>query len=273
MWTRTSTSCSEAAPGGVALGRTGKNRTVLGIVRKLLPLALSAVVLAGCDSERDGGETAAPPPTTTTAPEATAAPSQSGCTRRASADPGGDISSEARGDLDGDGQEDRVVGWTTGGERVFTAATAAGGVSEWRNSNPSGADPRVYGIADADEDGRAEVFVSPGRNAYVLTLVDCQVTPYLNPQGEPYAFDLGTGDQGTGVGCVDADGDGRRDLVGLLRVPGDGAEVRWRRTIVELHGPQARNGAVSEGTYAAPRDDAAIALLSKVTCGDQDWSA
>jgi hypothetical protein len=209
----------------------------------------------------------------TAATSTTAAAPQSGCAQRTSPEPEGEITSEAKGDLDGDGKEDRVSAWGVGSDRVFTVTTGAGGASEWRTSNPSGADPRVYGVADANEDGRAEVYVSPGRTANVLTLIDCQVTPYLNQQGEPYAFDLGTGDQGTGLGCVDADGDGRRDLVGLLRIASEGAEVRWRRTIVQLYGQQARNGAVTEGSYSSPKDDAAIGLLSKVTCGDQDWSA
>lgn len=71
----------------------------------------------------------------------------------------------------------------------------------------------------------------------------------------------------TGVGCVDADGDGQRDLVGLNITSSDDTTVEWTRTIIERDGLQASNGARDSGTYRRGRDDAAIAALSTVTCG------
>ncbi len=96
--------------------------------------------------------------------------------------------------------------------------------------------------------------------------VDCQIVPVTNPEGETYTFGLGFTDVGTGVGCVDTD-EGRR-LVGLDASADEGNEVAWSRTVVELDGTKARNGATTKGTFSRPDDDAAIELLRQVTCGD-----
>jgi hypothetical protein len=77
---------------------------------------------------------------------------------------------------------------------------------------------------------------------------------------------------GTGIGCIDADGDGHRDLVGLDEQVAVAGKVPWTRTIVTLHGTEARNGAKSSGTYTSPADDQAIALLHQVTCGDDAFT-
>jgi hypothetical protein len=184
------------------------------------------------------------------------------------------MASRVMGDLDGDGAGDTLfVGPGPGsGERLFGVVTSKGVRSEWTESNASGVEPVIYGVVDANQDGRAEVFVNPGRHVYVLTFIDCTLQPYLNQQGHPYAFSVGFEDAGTGVGCVDADRDGKRDLVGLKEGEPVGAKVPWSRTIVTLHGHQARNGATTTGTYTSPADDRAIELLSSVTCGDDDFS-
>jgi hypothetical protein len=179
------------------------------------------------------------------------------------------MDSRAIADLDGDGKVDTLyVGMGTDGQRVFGVVTASGARSQWTVANGSPVDPQIYGVADANQDGRPEVFVNPGRIVNVLTLSGCVLQPYLNKQDEPYGFSVGFQDAGTGVGCIDADGDGHRDLVGLLRKDDAGGKVPWTRTIVNLQGVQARNGAADSGTYTSPADDAAIALLSRVTCGD-----
>ncbi|HEV2070628.1 MAG TPA: hypothetical protein VGR26_12615, partial [Acidimicrobiales bacterium] len=68
---------------------------------------------------------------------------------------------------------DQVFVWEReGGERVFTVVTAAGGITEWSERNTSGADPVAYGVADANEDGRPELFVRPGRAVFVLAMFD-----------------------------------------------------------------------------------------------------
>lgn len=90
-----------------------------------------------------------------------------------------------------------------------------------------------------------------------------------NVEGEPYSFEVRREeDRGSGIGCVDADGDGRGDVVGLSYEV-VGPEVRWTRTIVRVEGDQARNGPVATGVYRVPEHTAAIELLSQATCGDR----
>jgi hypothetical protein len=77
---------------------------------------------------------------------------------------------------------------------------------------------------------------------------------------------------GEATQLVDADGDGRWELVGLS-FERSGATVRWRRTIVRIEGTQATNGATDQGTFTSPQEDDQIALLSDVTCGDDPLDA
>jgi hypothetical protein len=90
-------------------------------------------------------------------------------------------------------------------------------------------------------------------------------------QGAPYVFSLGFSGIGTGVGCVAIDG--RKRLVGLDVTSDRGDTVEWSRTIVELQGATARNGATSSGTFTRPADDHAIDLLHQVTCGQLTMAA
>ena len=105
------------------------------------------------------------------------------------------LASRVMGDLDGDGKPDTLyVGVGQGGVRRFGVVTASGNRSEWTIPNASPVDPSIYGIADANQDGQLEVFVNPGRVAYVLTLASCTLQPYLNKDGDAYAFSTGFGD-------------------------------------------------------------------------------
>ena len=241
-------------------------------------VALTLVAVGACSS--GGGHGAAPsttgaatsstvaPASTTTAATASTA-STAGCPATGDAAVPAGMASRVMGDLDGDGRPDTLyVGVGPGGVRRFGVVTASGSRSEWTVPNASPVDPSIYGVADANQDGHLEVFVSPGRVAYVLTLSACKLQPYVNKDGDPYAFSTGFGAIGTGVGCVDANHDGRRDLVGLDETTSVNGTVHWTRTIVTLHGTQARNGATDSGTYHSPADDRAISLLDQVTCGD-----
>jgi hypothetical protein len=184
------------------------------------------------------------------------------------------VTSATFGDVDGDGQPDQLyVGVDQSSSlRRFGVVTKTGVRSEWTVDNASPVAPAVLGIADANQDGQIEIFVNPGRVVDVLTFRDCTLQPYLNQEGQPYGFSVGFDDAGSGMGCVDADGDGRRDLVGLKAGEREGDQVPWTRTIVTLSANQARNGATSSGTYTSPKDDAAIELLSRITCGDDDFA-
>jgi hypothetical protein len=243
--------------------------------------ALLLVVLGACSDSKDDGASTTTSSTvgpasgssasTTTLPQSgTTAPT--GCPGTKGTVPAG-VASRVMGDVDGDGQPDTLYVFVgESGVRHFGLVTATGYRSEWTTPNASPVAPSVLGVVDANQDGHPEVFVNPGRLVDLLTFADCRLQPYLNQQGHPYEFSIGFGAVGTGVGCVDADGDGRRDLVGLDEHDQGNGKVAWTRTIVTLHGTQARNGAKDSGTYTSPADDAQIALLHRVTCGEDAFA-
>lgn len=283
---------------------------------RLLPMdrALSSLLfaltllLAACSPEGMVAASPSPPlPSTSTAPPSPLPPSAAST---APASPPGTpapqpVEQEARscppaappespvpfigpldGDLDGDGQADSIFlqaepepqvvyvldSGGAGSAPIPVAASADGTIKQ----------PTIIGAADADEDGRDEVFVEryvgsavvPMTLVQVARLVDCQLVFVQNVAGEPYAFKVkSVTAYGYGVGCVDADGDGRSDLVGLeaeASTISDGA-VEWTRTIVDLEGAQATNGPVDTGTFLRPQEDEAIALLGDVSCGEETF--
>lgn len=241
----------------------------------LAPLLLLALAAGACGSDGKGDAAASTSSSTTAKATSTSA----GTSTSADASIGldgipGAVAKRSYGDLDGDGTADTLyLGHGPGAaDRLFVLVTGSGVRSQWTESNAGGAEPAILGTADADQDGHPEVFVNPGRHVYVLTVIDSKLRPYLNAQGQAYAFSTGFEDAGTGMGCTDADGDGHRDLVGLNITSRDGNEVRWSRTIVRLDGDQARNGTTDSGAYTSPKDDAAIALLSEFTCGTETFA-
>jgi hypothetical protein len=173
------------------------------------------------------------------------------------------------GDVDGDGRPDTAyLDGSPGGAITFGIVTAAGGSSSVPFESASPVERRALTV-NADQRGPVEVLLSDGRSVQLLAFVDCRLRAVHDADGKPYAFDRGFTGNGTGVGCIDADGDDRRDLVGVKVEGTEGDQVAWSRTIVELDGATARNGKRTSGTYRRPADDARIDLLSQVTCGDQ----
>jgi hypothetical protein len=120
-------------------------------------------------------------------------------------------------------------------------------------------------VADVTGKGEFIALASDNRQALLYGISSCSFVPELNAQGQQYAFDLGFGNFGTGVGCVDANNDGTTDLVGLKYEPETNGAGTIERTIVELNGPQARNGATDTVpvTRASEIDEAQM-----VGCGD-----
>jgi hypothetical protein len=182
-------------------------------------------------------------------------------------------------DVDGDGADDQV--WLKGGAKGARVGvtTKAGTGSELaiRTAKP----PAVLGAEDANGDGRAEIFVRTA-GAQAAQVVDhvtlavfsgCRLRWVTNVQGRPYTFVVRSGNvEGDGVGCVDADNDGRVDLVGTHAEAADGEQVRWTRTIVRLDGTRAISGSKDAGFFELGRDDARIETLVTATCGDNDFS-
>ncbi len=191
-----------------------------------------------------------------------------GCAATSSGTPAGAATAPTI-DVDGDGRDDTAwLAGSAGAERSFGITTASGATF----STPfSSASPIAASAFAFEPDGElpAYALVSDGRLGSLWLLADCRVTAVTNPQGDPYTFDLGgfTG-FGTGVGCVDLDRDGRRDLVGLLAESVDPPTTRIKRTIVRLDGDHASNGTSDELTAHSPADDAEIESARSVTCGD-----
>jgi hypothetical protein len=179
-----------------------------------------------------------------------------------------------KADVDGDGAPDTLYL----ADQDVGVLTARGTGSRLRIGGAK--PPHLLGGVDADSDGRAEVFVEQtvgvrGQPAPVVTLAvftGCKLAWVTNIQNERYQFLIQSfPDKGDGMGCVDANGDGRRDLVGLAYTRG-GSTVRWTRTIVRINGTRATNGAITRGTFTSPRDESRIASLGVATCGNNDFS-
>jgi len=264
-------------------------------MRRLLTCALLGAVLAGCAG---GGQTqtaptpaapqpvttpAAPAPATTSAapvpapaPAATAAsapspaatPPPQGCAPGpddATFDPQG-AAGPLTGDVDGDRLPDQVyVEGLGAADRLprLVVRTAAGAVRRLEIEARRPQDAGVYGVVDADDDGREEIFVrsstvpSTGVSSipvvWLAVLEDCDLVFVENAEGKPYAFLVGPDEQGAraGVGCVDVDGDDALDLVGLSLTPRDGGHT-YTRTVVEIDGASASNGATDTGSSDQP---------------------
>ncbi|MCU1375575.1 MAG: uncharacterized protein JWO68_2861 [Actinomycetia bacterium] len=227
-------------------------------MRRALAVLVALVALAGCGSSGDGK---AAPETTTTTTVGPGCPGESTVPQRAP--------HQTIDDVDGDGQPDTAyLDGSPGTDITFGIVTAAGGGSSVQFDSASPVERRALTV-NADGRGAVEVFLSDGRSVQLLAFVDCRLRAVRDEKGEPYVFDRGFRDTGTGVGCIDADGDGKRDLVGLKAEGSEGDDVGWSRTIVELDGTIARNGQKDSGTYRKPDDDARIDLLYQVTCGDK----
>lgn len=236
------------------------------MVRRLVAVVLLVSLVGACSSGDDDDDTA-PDPTTTSAQESTTTAPAEGCTGTAP-EPGGPADEGEVVDLDGDGQRDTVwMASPANGGRELGVVTAAGGGDKVAvmSASPVAA---VVLVADADETPPVELFVSDNRSVQLWAFDDCKLQQVVDAKGEPYLFDLGLTGYGTGVGCVDADDDDRRDLVGLNETGRDATTVEWSQTIIERDGLQASNGATVTGTYRIGEDDAAIELLHTVSCGD-----
>jgi hypothetical protein len=229
-------------------------------VRHAALVLVALLALAGCGGSDGDGSAATSSPSST--PTSTAA---TGCKGEATVPAG--APHQLVGDVDGDGEKDTAyLDGKPGGTITFGIVTALGGGSSVPFESASPVERRALTV-DADQRGPSEVFLSDGRSVQLLAFVDCRLRAVKDAKGVPYTFDRGFRGTGTGVGCVDVDGDGRRDLVGLEVEGSEGDSVGWSRTVVELDGATARNGKTDTGTYERPADDARIDLLSQVTCG------
>jgi len=218
------------------------------------------------------------PPPTTESPPASTEPTTAECPSGGPI-PRGDVA-PAVADLDGDGVDDTVymLDQNDGEERAIGVRLAGGHSTETTYQGNLVAS--AYGPVDLNSDGREELFiVSSGNTAsipsvQVAVLDGCELVIAQDADGEAYTFlvtDRGIENSDidlAGVGCTDADDDGVLDLVGLAGYDEGGGRFRWTRTIVRLEDAQLKVGATDEGVFQAGTDDAGIASLSELSCGD-----
>lgn len=250
---------------------------------RVLPLTAVAasLLLAGCASSGSGGGTAAGSSTSASGSSTVAAASsptgsasrtpQAGCPSVGRGVPAGAVTKQTI-DVDGDGRPDTE--WISAspdasGGVPFGIRTASGGVFSATINSGS---PVARSVMFADVTGHGEIIAlaSDGRSVRLFAVSNCQLVPEKNLQGQQYTFDLGFTGYGTGVGCVDANGDGTTDLVGLKYVASSNGEGTIQRTIVTLNGPNARNGATDTVTATNAN---MIQEAHSVTCGDQSLTA
>ena len=173
-------------------------------------------------------------------------------------------------DVDGDGRPDTewiAQGPDAQGRVPFGVRTASGAVISSAIPSTGSPVPRSVMFADVTGSGEIIALASDGRQVPLFAVSDCQLIAEQNQQGRQYTFDLGFTGYGTGVGCADADGDGVRELLGL-KLNTDAGTVE--RTIIELQGPQARNGATSSVPVTSDQDRQ---LATSVTCGQLTMAA
>ena len=174
--------------------------------------------------------------------------------------------------VDVDGDRKRDTAWLASpgnGKREMGVLTAAGGGDKVQVDSASPVALTLL-VADADNQAPVEFFLSDNRTVQLWAFADCKLQQVKDGRGAPYLFDLGFRGNGTGVGCVDADHDGDRDLVGLNVTKRTDTRVDWKRTIIERVALRAANGHSDTGHYALPADAAKVELLYTVSCGNLD---
>lgn len=246
--------------------------------RWAIPL-LTLPVLAGCASSgavdaggRSPAATTSPVASSSaSAPAAGSSGTATGCAPGGGGVPSGAVTKPTL-DVDGDGRPDTmwIAQGAAGAGGVPFGVTTSGGRTVSAAINSGSPRPRQVLIADVTGKGELVAFASDGRQVLLFAVRGCSFVPVQNAQGQQYTFDLGFTGYGTGVGCVDANGDGTTDLVGLKYLPESQGEGTIQRTIVELNGPNARNGA----TDTVPATNATMAEEAQsVSCGDVTLAA
>lgn len=238
----------------------------------LSALATAALLLSACSvGAGDDAASSAPPPASspaTPAPSPTgtlqpSAPAAEGCTGTGGLAPATAATVDTI-DLDGDGVPDQLWIADDGGTRTVGVSTAAGATLTHPIDLAGPAGATAFALRP-DPAEPAMVLVSDNRVADLLVVQGCALVAATDTRGEPWQFDQGFAGQGTGVGCVDLDGDGTLDLVGLNLVDDTVA-----RTLIHVDGTTASAGTSDE---VAAGTDAARETARAITCGDRTLSA
>ncbi len=212
---------------------------------------------------------AKPTPSTGPSPPATSASSGKGCPAAGGVIPKG-ASTRPIVDVDGDGKPD--TGWALqptkrsdpGPEFQFGFSTASGDTSSVGFSPAGGTAPFAF-FADVDNAGTIAAIIGNDRGASLYVVSGCKLVPANNPQGQQYAFQLGFGSVGTGIGCSTVAGSSGQTLVGLNdAMDSYGKSNGVTRTQVLINGTKAMNGL----SDTVPGTGAALKSGQSITCGN-----
>jgi len=262
----------------------------------LATLAATSLLLAGCSGGSDSSspttdasstsasptaapsstDTGSPSPSTSASPSDSATspsappttPATSGCPAAGDGVPEGAAATEVI-DVDGDGRPDTA--WLTGGAgRTFGITTASGATfsAPIESASPIPASAVVGSVAVTGAGNVPLALVDLGREALVFSLAECRVVQTVDSSGQPFTFDRGFGDQGTGVGCSDTPTGTR--LAGLLAVQNEDGTWTVDRTLVSLndYGRLASSGSSQTIATDAAADDPVVTTAQEVSCGD-----
>ncbi|HEY9557405.1 MAG TPA: VCBS repeat-containing protein [Acidimicrobiales bacterium] len=211
----------------------------LRLPRLAVALAACSLVLGACSD--DGGEdadgrdlesTTTAPPTSTTTPEVTTTTIPP-CPDVA-AEEGGEAPQETAADVDGDGRDDQLVSYRTGGDAWRLEVELARGGGAALDLASFGGAVGVMGGSDLDGDGAAEIWARTGAGASTtivspFSVEGCDLAQVTFSTGEPAELPVG-GSVGTasGVECTD---DGQL-LAFTASYTGDGTTETYQVTTV-----------------------------------------
>jgi hypothetical protein len=193
-------------------------------------------------------------------------PATSGCPAGGAAVPK-DAGTAETADLDGDGKADTLWLAIKGNDRVLGVTTASGARFSTVFTNQSSANANAVGGRLGD--GTSVILLDFVREAKLYVVTGCKIVPSLNIDGEQYSFDEGVTGFGSGVGCPEIKGQGRR-LVGYLAEPGgNGDGYIVTRTLIKFsrNGTLATNGAVQTVDEGAPESDPDVIRAKEIICG------
>jgi hypothetical protein len=246
----------------------------------LLAIVGVSLMLAGCTSAGpDGGAserptwtpdsgTAAPTVLSSESPSVSPSPptdASAGCPANGGSIPGGaDVATIE--DVDGDSRPDTEF-YAESPQFEYGIQTASGATIVLGDDL---AGPATHTGWSAPLESEVVVTVlDDDRTATLHAFVDCAFVTTKGVDGNPYRFLLnGFGDTGTGVAC--SNGNGGRQLLGLLATRGYDNRYDITKTLVHISkdGTEAVNGYSSQVASGLPADDPQVAAATASQCAN-----
>ncbi|GAA3868708.1 hypothetical protein GCM10022381_10060 [Leifsonia kafniensis] len=240
----------------VAVGVTGCAGPTGGTPGPILPSATGATVMPSAGPTDATTSPSTPTPTSTTA---------TGCAPNGASIPAGADTATIE-DVDGDGKPD-VEYYSESPTFEYGIQTASGATISLADDL---AGPGRHGGWSALLENETVITVlDDGRTATLHAFVDCGFVTTKGVDGNPYRFLLnGFGETGTGVEC--SDGNGGRQLIGVLAARDSSGNYGIVNTVVTVSGDGllATNGTSSTVATGLPESDPQVVAAMGSSCGD-----